>query len=206
MVGCNSDFESYEKNYNLDNTITGGTTPCTIASEIWRKIYADKPLPKPIDCKTNLHSVKLDKIAYEQDGKMILADENAPERYVFEAKLKGQQTPKIKSNRFTNPQIDEYSISTVNNCQIKIKLCHAEYINALIYKINDNKKQLVFNSKNNGSIFIDSLACDGKTYRYSIIPYFNNGDKTFLGKEILTKKIKSPSSGLGENWWDNEFN
>ena len=25
LVGCNSDFESYEKNYNLDNTITGET-------------------------------------------------------------------------------------------------------------------------------------------------------------------------------------
>ena len=33
-----------------------------------------------------------------------------------------------------------------------------------------------------------------------------SGAKTFLGKEILTQKIKSPNVEFGDNWWKNDFN
>ena len=76
------------------NSISGGTTPCVIANEIWNKIYANKPLPETIN-NDKLVTVKLDKISYEQDGKLVLADENSPERYIFYAKIKSHAVPKI---------------------------------------------------------------------------------------------------------------
>ena len=148
----------------------------------------------------------MDKISYEQDGKFVLADDNAPERYVFHAKLKSNYMPKIKSSRFTKPEIDSYAISIVNNCGIKIELCHAEYIDALVYRLDEKKNQLVFNTENNVSAFIDKNITCNKIYQYIIIPYYKNGDKIFMGKEILTKKIKSPNFEFGENWWNNDFN
>ena len=191
---------------HLDNNISGGTIPTSIACEIWREIYKDKNCPQLICKSSNLQSVKLDKISYEQDGKLILSDDNAPERYVFNAKLKSNLIPKNKSNRFTNPKIDKYNISSINNYGIKIELCHAEYVNALVYRMSDGKKELILDTKNNDLTYIDKNIFKGKTYQYLIVPYFEKNGKIFYGKEILSHKIKSPNIEFGDDWWNNDFN
>ena len=47
----------------------------------------------------------------------------------------------------------------------------------------------------------------GKTYDYSLIPYFINKEGTiFYGQEINFPKIKIPNETSGEsNWWKDEF-
>ena len=73
--------------------------------------------------------------------------------------------------------------------EISIELCQIEYIDYLVYKIKNGRKELVCDTKNSKKEYNEKLECSCE-YQYSVIPYFNNGNKNFYGEEVFFDKIK----------------
>lgn len=191
----------------LDNTISGGASPCVLSSQIWGKIYNDKNKPNEIEKSNLTQLINIDKISYEKDGDIVLADNIAPNRYVLTYLSKTSQLPKIQSTRFSHPKIEEPKIS-VNQNDIRIELCLTQSIYATIFKYNDNEKTEVFDTKiNNSKIYIDNNAFENKEYVYGVVPYFISNDKRkYFGEEIIIKTKKSSCKDHDDDWWCDYLN
>lgn len=188
----------------MDNNVTGGSAPTIIASKIWSKLYKNE-IPKEIPRSSSVSEVYIDKLTYEENGKIILADNICPERYKQKVLLKNKNIVKEYSTRFSSPNIIDYKLS-VNNNRNEISLCLTEYCNAEIYKIVDDKKTLIFDTyKNNKNNFIDENILIDKCYYYVIVPYYFDGSVKHYGNEIKTKIIKSPKQSIGDSWWKNDL-
>ena len=191
----------------MDNSITGGTIPTLISKDIWENIYKDKNAPDLIPNSSDVQEIQIDKISYEEDEVVELSDLLSPNRYKFSALVKKSRIPNSISTRFTNPKIKTPKI-IVNNNEIKIELCLTEYYNAVIYKEIDGTKRQVYDSaeNNHSNVFIDKDILPNKTINYSVVPYFTSASKDkYYGEEIQINTIKTPSSSLGEKWWDDDL-
>lgn len=183
----------------MDNKITGGNIPALCSKNIWQDIYNSRQAPPKIFSKGIIEK-DIDKISYDQDNEIVLSDPNSPKRYTIKAIFKENHIPLNHSSRFSNPKIDNVEI-LVNNNKIQLRLCVAEYVNFLVYRENCDKKELVYDSLNNKRAeFCDNSALPGKTYCYSIVPYFIVENKKIYGKEVKLKEIKLDYIG-NDNWW-----
>ncbi len=184
----------------MDNSYTGGSIPTRFSAEIWKNLYTDKV---PIDFSLSRNVVKeyIDLISYKQENKIILADTNAPNNYKQEELFKISNLPKEKSTRFSSPEIEEPKIS-VNNSVISISLCLAEYVDVDIYRTENNKKTKIYSTEktNCKTIFTDNNVKDNTIYIYSVVPFYNSGEKKYCGKEITLPQIKT-SKIIDDNWW-----
>ncbi len=207
---------SYDKNFTLgvwfgaennskalDNGVTGGTLPASFAKNFWDKFYCSIKIPNKIE-EDGIEEVYLDKISYDDDGKIILADDEAPLRYKFSGYFKKNKIPKEQSTRFSFPSVEKPK-TIVNNNEISVELCLIEYQNLRIYKKVNGKKSLVYDSIDGKKSFNDKLV-PSTEYEYSYIPYFDNGRTVFYGEEKCLAKIKTPSDiSLGDKWWLDDF-
>ncbi len=186
----------------LSNAITGGGLPTIISKDIWEQLYKNKPLPGEIEISGSVVKAKIDKISYDEDEVMLLADERAPSRYVEEVLIRKKDLPKNTSKRFSSPKIKNPELQVKYN-RIDIRLCLTELYGVEVYKLSDKKKYLladVFGKENYQ--YSDTEVLPNEYYSYSFLPYFktDNGSKIY-GEEIVIDKIKSPSNALGEEWW-----
>ena len=188
----------------MNNNVTGGHYPTIMATKIWDEFYSNKT-PKAIPISNSVSEVYIDKLTYEESGKIILADNICPERYKQKVLLKNKNIIKDYSTRFSSPKIIDYKLS-VNNNQNNLQLCLTEYCNAEIYKVVDNKKTLIFDTYiNKESNFVDKDVFIDKCYNYIIVPYYFDGTVRHYGKEIQTKIIKSPKQNVGDSLWNNDL-
>ena len=194
-------FGSKNNAVYMDNTITGGNVPCFVAKSIWEKIYANKT-QNEMFTSDSVIKVMLDKESFENNHTLVLADDVSPKSCVFEGLLKISTIPKTKSTKFTNPIIQNPKTSVKNYCYC-IELCQIEHINALIYKIENNKKYKVFDTRNGEYIYNEKLK-PNSTYEFIVVPYYDDGKVVYYGKEMLLDKIKSPSIEL-DDWWDDKL-
>ena len=196
-------FGSNDNNETLDNNITGGTLPASFAKTFWDEFYKVYELPNKIE-EYGIEEVSLDKISYDNDGDIILADEQAPNRYKFNGYFKKNKIPKEQSTRFSFPCVEQPK-TLVNNNIISIELCLIEYENLRIYKTENGRKYLVYDTVNGKGDFSEKLSASTE-YEYSYIPYYNNGNTIFFGEEKSLIKIKTPSdTSLGDKWWLDDF-
>lgn len=207
IISYNSDYVlgvwfGAKNNQLMNNDVTGGTYPATFSAKFWKDFYSNKIAPSEI-VNDGIVETYIDKISYEQDGKILIADEDTPERYKLKAIFKDSAVPKSYSTRFLEPKI-ETPKTLINNNIIEIKLCLTEFIEVLIYRTENGKKQLVFDSKEFGNNFTETLNYSS-TIQYSIVPYFVGKNKTNYGKEIFLDKIKTPNKEFGDSWWENIF-
>ncbi len=186
---------------NMENSITGATLPTTLASEIWKEIYKNKSFSNDFIPPSTIKEVNIDKISFMENGIIELLDDLAPKRYAQKIYIKNTNNNLPYSTRFSQPKIDK-PILSVNKNEIKLQLCLTEYLNALIYKHENGKEKLVFDSKHNDDIFIDN-DISNKEFYYSIIPYFENLNGNIVyGERIFTEKIKSPVFDTDDWWFD----
>lgn len=183
----------------MDNRITGGSYPARLAGSIWKRIYDQKPAPEFIDNKECVY-LDLDREEYE-NGKVVLADENAPERYKIKEIFKKSKVPKERSDKFTAPKVLKAEIS-VDYSRVKIQLCLTKLANAYIYKTYNGKKELVFDTKNVpfGFSFIDRRIKPNTEYEYYVIPYLTSDKGIVTGETYYLQKIKSPALS-SDDWW-----
>ena len=196
-------------NEYLPNQVTGGTLPTEKVKSLWEKVCKDKMTHKEIKKSDNVIEVYIDKISYDNENVLILADQNTPERYKIKGLFNKAFLPKETSTRFSFPQIEKVNIEVTDNEARINYVNNIELIKILIYRSINGEKTLIFDTKNSTSkCFVDKSLEYNTEYEYSIIPYYDNGNKSFYGKEIFLDKIKTPPFKGGDDWWimdDNEF-
>lgn len=183
----------------MPNNVTGGTLPVNISSKIWKKLqkYSKKDFVKP----ENVIETYIDKLSYEKENKIVLADKNAPQRFKIKTIFKSDNLPTETSKRFISPKIENKKISVFNS-GILIELCLTELCEAKIYRERNGVKTLIYDTKNNLKEFFDKNLSSG-IYVYSAVPYFNYGDEEFLGDETFLQKIAV--SKENDDWWLNDI-
>ena len=193
-----------KSNCILENTITGGGYTTTLACEIWKEIYKNKQAPPPIKNSENIVETYIEKDTYENNKEVVLSNENTFGRNNIKAIFTQKAYQSIKSKSKFIPRVDDYKIS-VNDYGINIELCLAQNSFALVYKVNKKTKSLLFDTADVGCSFTDINVKPQSVYQYIIIPYYKVNSEKIYGKEIKTKKIKTPSKMLGEKWWVDDF-
>lgn len=192
-----------KENTLMSNAITGGGVPCVQSANIWEKVYKNK-LPKKIENSNKTCEEFIDKITYDNDHRVILADLKALPRYTEKMIFKKNALPKERSSIFSSPIIEKPKISIKNN-EINILLCLTEYYDAIIYKTINGKKFAVYDTENNNKkIYVDHDLIPNQNYTYSVVPYHNNGAEKIYGKEIIIETIKIPKAPIND-WWKNEL-
>ena len=187
-------------NQLLENIISGGNAPAGLSSELWDKLYLIDANTDEIKKSENVVETYIDKIEYENNGKLILADEICPLRYKTKVIFKKSTLPKTQSTRFSNPKIEKPIIS-VNNSEICIRLCLTQCTDAKIYKLENDKKIEVFDSSNGKqNLYTEKINKNNSTYSYIVIPYCKIDNKIYYGDEIRLEKIKS-SVFETDDWW-----
>ncbi len=187
-----------ENSAYMPNNITGGGLPASLSAEIWKNIYNKTSEPQWFTAPDSVCKAKIDRIGLD-DNTVELADENAPERYVSEYYFKKSDLPKSVSKRFSSPKIENKNLS-INNNGILIELCLTEYYKARIYKENNGKKTLLFDTAEKGNEYLDQNVLCGKKYTYYAIPYVYQNDN-ICGDEITLGTIKVPEKNSGTDWW-----
>ena len=186
----------------LDNSVTGGGITARLSLAIWDGIYKNAYNYGEIPPSDDVSEVYIDKIAYDNNGEIILADNIAPLNRKIKILVKNNNMPKCLSTRFSSPVIETPQIS-VNNKEISILLCLPQYYDAKVFREENGKKTLVYDTKNkNKNIFIDKTVKENTFYTYSVIPYYENIDNIYYGKEIKLKKIKSSTINVDDEWWN----
>lgn len=187
----------------LSNNITGGGEPSNISYNIWNDIYSNKSYPNEIE-KKDVIELDIDKISYDNENKIILADKIAPERFKLKCLFKLNNIPTEQSTRFSSPKIEKPKIS-INNNEIEIFLCLTECFEIEIYRTNNNEYNKIYDSKEkNKKHYIDKNILPNTIYTYKVIPYYFDGKVKHYGKEIILEKIKSPILNISDNWWQDD--
>ncbi|MBR2870699.1 MAG: hypothetical protein IKB98_04920, partial [Clostridia bacterium] len=193
-----------KQNKYMENTITGGGLPCQISNIVWNNLYYKKSFPQDFEIN-KAQKVLIDKISYEEEGKVfrsdILADDSNSICELFTYK----RVPKKTSTRFSSPTIKNVNIS-VNSSEIRLRLCVTDYVNYIIYNTEENNKYKLYDSiscKNKDTVILKNIKSN-HVYNLSILPYFTKDDNIYYGKELVLKKIKTPTTSIGDEWWDNE--
>ncbi len=190
----------------MNNSVTGGAAPSTVAYTIWKKVYEGKDLPAEIKKSEESCFVKLDKLSYEEEHSLIVADMAAPERFLLSGLFMKKYIPQKHSERFSSPKIENYDL-IYNNNEINISLCLTEYCGVLLYKEENGNKTLIKKIPPCKTTvnYTDSEIIKNSAYSYYVVPYFENGMQTYLGNEIFIGKIKTPPEGGESHWWNDEL-
>ncbi|MGN0824357.1 MAG: transglycosylase domain-containing protein, partial [Candidatus Coproplasma sp.] len=176
-----------KNNKKLD--ITGGKYCCDLTKNLLQEIYKNSSVP-PLDKKSGVKEIELDKDEYEQNNKIILCDDNCPKLNRLSVVCSESNLPKEKSNQFTHPKIQKPSIMVENN-NICIMLCHAKYYDYIIKRKINGKIDEIYNGKWKAQICENLPAGE---YEYCVIPYYSQNGNKFLGEEIWLPKIKVENS------------
>ncbi len=187
---------------NSRNQITGGTDCCKLMKSILENTYG-KHTPTTLDTKSGTSTVNINKEEYLQNNKIVIADPVCPKLNVMPVKLLADNEPKQISNRFSSPTIPEPTISVANG-QININLCQTKYYSFIVKR----NKAIIFDGSWQNTI-IDSPN-EGQ-YTYSVTPYFNDGNKVYIGNEIILPAVNIGKGNsiqievpdiVHKNWYD----
>ena len=175
----------------MDNSITGGSTPCVSADYILDNIYTDKK-PENIS-KKGVIKLYVDKRSYDQNGEFLISNESTPDKDKYEFSFDERYYPtKIKN---AEPKFPD---------DITIK-----YDGDIIRFLSD-KDFLVEIEKQNGSEIIkafDGYLKDFSDFAdkgvYYIKPYIKNGKEKTFGETVI-KNVdvnRKEKNTAPYEWW-----
>ncbi len=184
---------------NADNSpvrATGGGAPADCALKIFRALYAEKP-PAPFPAEESVQSVALDKLEYERDHRLVLADTLSPPANTFHELFAVAHTPTAQSTRFSCPTIEKPRIF-VRNGAVIIELCHAEYYEYLIKRTHKGQSTVVYQGKYQKTITDNSVTA-GEKYEYCVQPVYRErvGEAVALPSVLVPKRAEN-----ADCWWD----
>lgn len=185
----------------MPNSFTGGNQPAKISAAIWKNVYKNGVYPNDIPKSDNVIEVKLDKESYISEHALTLADSNAPDRYVIKGLFKKSNLPKARSERFSFPVVKNPQLF-LNDKNVTITFEKPEYYDCIIYRTRNGCKEKIFDTAlyPQKQTFTDYYLQSGN-YVYSIVPYYNDGRETHIGKEVFLPSVKIYDSPFYEDWW-----
>lgn len=194
----NGNTDAYSVNYtskhciavwlgNKDNkqlNVTGGNQCCELSKQILEKLYSSYTPPK-IEVDKGTINIDIDAELYYEDNKIELVDKLSPMLNVLTVKtLAGNIFPN-PSTRFSNPTINQPTISVLNNT-VNIELCQTKYYSYMINRIKDGKNEVIFDNKWQDEI-IDNP--NEGIYTYTVTPYYFDGNKKYYGQKITLPSV-----------------
>ncbi|MGN1077289.1 MAG: transglycosylase domain-containing protein [Candidatus Gallimonas sp.] len=183
---------------NRDNspvTTTGGGLPANVALRVFKALYRGSA-PEPFPPCDKVEKLAFDREEYEKNHMILLADPAAPPVTTLCDYFRKCAPPTAFSSRFSDPTIQKPGIS-IKNGAVCIELCQTEYYDYVIKRKNNGEELTVYSGKYRSEIFDNSVQ-SGKTYEYSVTPYY----KGKAGKTVSLPAVKIPqSASLPEEWW-----
>ena len=198
---------------------TGGGKPCDILHAVNQflgsKYHENKKNIPEFKQSKNIKSVWLDKLEYENSKKLVLADDNSPAEYRFQELFHSTTIPSQKASHFSNPTIEIPTIQVENdlvtiNFAKNTPTFYRIVIKKNYYATHNNyvTHSTIYDGVVKNTLF-DKIE-RGKTYFYSITPYFNDieGKTIFLPKisyDLEDKSIIQPDAPpdiIKKDWWN----
>ncbi len=196
---------------NADNSpvaCTGGGAPCNLLYQIQEEILRlqgeNTTAPKRFPSVQNAVWVELDSPSYQNERTLRLADELAPPAYRFQELFKKDAIPLDKSDSFTSPSILPPQISLVDGrVEIAFDERSPRYYR---YKIErrDSASRVTLYEGEFLPVFVDSCLQEGKSYEYSVTPYFGEREGASVPLPVVSVGNKEEVSlpPLPEKWWE----
>ena len=182
----------------LPCSVTGGTA-AREAAEIIEKLYSDHK-PAPLGKSDECEEVRLCKLAYE-DGKLLLAPENQPDKYCIKAKFLKEFLPTEYSEEFVSPKVSAEICKNKNNVTVTLDKKTQVYVE--IFRTDGKTETPVADT--NDEKFTDNRLKDGR-YGYYVLPYTIGldgkkfyGEKQFVAEIFIGEKQDFADNG---NWAD----
>ena len=185
----------------MDNSLTGGGKAALLNAIVLNDIYDDHK-PEAFVYK-DVKYVEIDKFALENDGKVLAATEQTPEKYRIKGLFKSDVYPNGASDYFLDPKTSDESIVVKDN-SVKISYNKPDIYKVKIYRKTDEGKRLVYEGKD--KTFTETVE-DGR-YEYSIIAFVKGAKGFVYGKEIflpvVTTERKERLTPFPDGWWNRE--
>lgn len=162
-------------NADYSTISASGGDSCEIARDILQFIYA-KHTPPNFTKSDNVVRCMLDRIAYEKDHRLILADENSPAKERIPAWFNRKYVPTVRSTYFSSPRIQTPRISYENG-KVTILLCDAEYYSYKVERCGIEGNTILYNNIQLNTIE-DSDLLPNMTYIYRITPCYQGREGT----------------------------
>lgn len=182
----------------LPCSVTGGTA-AREAAEIIEKLYSDHK-PAPLSKSDECEEVRLCKLAYD-DGKLLLAPENQPDKYCVKAKFLKEFLPTEYSDEFVSPKVSAEICKNKNNVTVTLDKKTQVYVE--IFRTDGKTETTVADT--NDEKFTDNRLKDGR-YGYYVLPYTIGldgkkfyGEKQFVAEIFIGEKQDFADNG---NWAD----
>ena len=160
----------------LSSNVTGGGLPTLMCKNYLLSVF-DNNVPDNFSVPQGIQEVKLDKIAYEE-GNLVLASENAPERYTLSDVFDSRYLPSERDTSFDFPVADSLNATTEGN-KVNITFTANPHICYKIIKkslFTDDKIILEIKEKQ-GQITVTDIADGLLGYnRYVVVPYYLDDD------------------------------
>ncbi len=190
----NGNLDAYALSYTNDYTIgvwlgdrnnkyvdiNGSNQPCKITRNIYKKLYENNNATT-LDVSSDIYSVFIDKIQYTKNGNIILAEDICPLLNKYQINIPTDANLPT-STYFSAPTIEKPQIYTSNKW-IKIVLCKTDYYEYLIYRLDNDRQNLIFKGKWQKEIQDENL----EPCQYIIIPYYHYNNKNYFGEKIIIK-------------------
>lgn len=196
---------------NSDNkkiSYTGGGKPCDKIYAL-EKFLAKSSPPSPFPVPQGAKKITLDKISYERERKLALADDLAPKAQTFDEWFNVAFAPREKSTRFSSPSIGQPHLAfDGKKVRIAFDETAPDYYDYLVEREENGVKTTVYQGKKRSEI-TDTIS-SGKTYRYFVTPYYlSRRGNTIVLPSVSTKEQKGtpdapfePPDLTKKEWWN----
>lgn len=196
---------------NRPVSLTGGGSCANVAYAVLKHLAKDQP-PQPFTKPKSVISADVDSLHYSTTHNILLSDPNAPSEYKKSELFTQKTLPKKHSEIFSKPYISTPSAIFKDGKYTILKAGLPEYYSYRISRFDYATHKTLFDGKMTED-FVDSNLQEGKSYQYTITPYY----QSFFGAEVrlpafTTRRVGDgtllpvvpdiPPDILQDDWWN----
>lgn len=207
------------KSNNFGQYIMGGTSCAYLAKDFYEKLYNENNIPEDFIIPKTVERLNIDFKNLCANHEITLAASDTPDNFILSEYFSKHNMPTKVSSFFKNIKVTSADVNVFDRFP-NIKFTAVPYAFYEIYRDDGNKKELLKTIKDTEGIveFIDDTVKEGKTYEYTIVPYFNSEKElkkidngVYKSQKIIIPIKFVPESDPdekenppkdGENWWD----
>ena len=169
--------------------IMGGTTCSYLARDFYLDLYNDK-IPEDFITPNGVKRLNIDSENLKVNHEIALATDDTPNNYILAEYFSSKNMPNRVSTYFENIKVISADVDLLEKYPY-IKFTALSYASYEIYRNDGKNKELIKTIENKSGIIeiFDKTVLEGKTYEYTIIPYFKSEkDKKKIDKGIYTSE------------------
>ena len=170
---------------NVDNEkidTVGGGKPTDVVKNYMQNIYS-KNKPKNFEQPTSIYYESIDQLSLNDEHVVYKANNYIPEKYIIKEVFSKFNPPKEKSNKFISCKPPVLS-GKIENDMAVLEFYAQDYLIYEIYKINNDKEELLSVIANKKGLCTQTFNINKKTKYYIITKIKNYADNT----EIISDK------------------